>query len=494
MMRILWLILASVLSIPSLTWAAAETLYVRPVADCSFNGDGSAYACAASGGAPGAWSKHSNIIMNSSDETAGQLDPGDTLKVCGSFRVADRTTANYQIFFTVSGAANNLITVDGDCSANGGSATADFNGGTSTLYGFGSDSQTHLTIKNLVIHDFTSRGMLLYGDTITDITIAKHITIEDVTIRDIRGSNRIGVDARGRYITLTRMTVANVGGDAIYQGGGHHFIVQDATISGVSLDTGNGGDGVQMGDEVGGSVIRDSHINMTSVDSKYCGISSGVTDGGLVSFTGNTCVRNSTDTVGSGFYVENPAMIRSNSVTGGLHGIQCASPAGNLCEIVGNLIINANSRGIITGSTTTVVRVLNNTVIGATECIHLGANNAGIIASNNICQGQTTGINKELTGGAPVDTYNLFYQISGNNLVVNGTPTAPGTGSLLATNPLFVVASDYRTRASSPARRAGTPSGYCIDARGRACYPDRPDIGAYQATSGDEANTRTARQ
>ena len=59
-------------------------------------------------------------------------------------------------------------------------------------------------------------------------------------------------------------------------------------------------------------------------------------------------------------------------------------------------------------------------------------------------------------------------------------------------NPLFVSSTDFRLALSSTLRRAGVPGYVCKDARGRACDPDQPDIGAYQSTDGDVAGTRTS--
>ena len=90
---------------------------------------------------------------------------------------------------------------------------------------------------------------------------------------------------------------------------------------------------------------------------------------------------------------------------------------------------------------------------------------------------------------------NVRYR--GTNMTVAAMEAAfsggdSGSGNV-ATDPLFLSTSDFRLSALSTARRAGI-SGYpCSDVRGRACYPDRPDIGAYQATSRDPAGPRTAR-
>lgn len=57
----IWLLVTVLLS-PSLAWANGETLYVRPAGTCANNGNGSAYGCAASAGAAGAWNGLINIV------------------------------------------------------------------------------------------------------------------------------------------------------------------------------------------------------------------------------------------------------------------------------------------------------------------------------------------------------------------------------------------------------------------------------------------------
>ena len=74
--------------------AAADTFYVRPAADCANNGDGMAYACAASAGASGAWRTSAAVSYS----TTTGVDDGDTLKFCGSFVEADLDTGAFFIF------------------------------------------------------------------------------------------------------------------------------------------------------------------------------------------------------------------------------------------------------------------------------------------------------------------------------------------------------------------------------------------------------------
>src|SRR5262249_52823681 len=95
------------LATASSVWANGETLYVRPTGACANNGDGTAYACAASGGAAGAYIGFSNILTNASN-AVGKVDPGDTLYICGS-HTEMWTVPN------LSGTDPLRITADGAC-------------------------------------------------------------------------------------------------------------------------------------------------------------------------------------------------------------------------------------------------------------------------------------------------------------------------------------------------------------------------------------------
>ena len=106
-----------VLSLNSSVWATQEILYARPASICPINGDGTAYACAFSNLGVGAWSGTNHILWNPSDETVGRVDPGDTVYICGHNHV---TTASFRVTPTVSGTAENLITISGACPSDPG--------------------------------------------------------------------------------------------------------------------------------------------------------------------------------------------------------------------------------------------------------------------------------------------------------------------------------------------------------------------------------------
>lgn len=111
MKTLLSLLLACALSLPVLV--EAKTMYVRPLAACANNGDGTAYACAAGAGAVGAYSNLGGVAFGSG---ANQVSNGDTLYICGFHAGGnDGVRADNNLTPTTS------ITIDGACPADPGS-------------------------------------------------------------------------------------------------------------------------------------------------------------------------------------------------------------------------------------------------------------------------------------------------------------------------------------------------------------------------------------
>jgi hypothetical protein len=83
--------------------SAGNTFYVRPVADCPVNGNGTAYACASQKGQTGAWNSFSSVLWGSA---GGKVGPGDTLYICG--------THDEQLVVGTNGSAESPIVIRGD--------------------------------------------------------------------------------------------------------------------------------------------------------------------------------------------------------------------------------------------------------------------------------------------------------------------------------------------------------------------------------------------
>jgi len=91
-------------------------------------------------------------------------------------------------------------------------------------------------------------------------------------------------------------------------------------------------------------------------------------------------------------------------------------------------------------------------------------------------------------------TNTVYYKATGKTTVAGFQSACSGDACSgnLSSNPLLTSDTDLRLKTTSPGHRAGSSS-VCLDYRGRACPSDRPNIGAYQSTSGDPAATRAAR-
>ena len=161
--------------------AAADTFYVRPSADCVNNGDGMAYACAASAGASGAWRTSAAVSYS----TTTGVDDGDTLKFCGNFVEADLDTGAYFIFLASTVTAANeagRITITGDCSADGGPSTATVTGGATMTIGFAMSVSDYITLQNFEFRDINQ----VVGNTCSpasdpDAPIFRNITGRGIT-------------------------------------------------------------------------------------------------------------------------------------------------------------------------------------------------------------------------------------------------------------------------------------------------------------------------
>lgn len=163
--------------------AAVDVFYVRPTADCAENGDGLAYACAASAGATGAFRGLANVIHT---VTVG-VDDGDTLKYCGSFVAADADTASQMIFHasTVTAASEGArITETGDCSADGGLSDATFTGSGAITIGLAYSVSDYITFEHMRFTGFTS-GIANTCSPASDPDAPK---FNDITIDNISGA------------------------------------------------------------------------------------------------------------------------------------------------------------------------------------------------------------------------------------------------------------------------------------------------------------------
>lgn len=481
------LLLQMLLLFATAAWVQSETLYVRANADCAISGDGTAYDCATSPGTAGAWRGMASVTFNAVD-TAGQIDAGDTLKTCGNFNSTDRAFSLRHLLVSVSGAVGSPITITGDCSGDGGNTVSDWDGDADTQRGIDIKFNAHIVIRDIVLHDFTQRGAILYDDSVTDIPLSKYVTLRNMTIHSIRGASAICVDGRGRFITLSAIVIRNCGTDAVHQKGAN-FLIEDSVIAEVSMDNSNSGDGVQIDSDQDGSIVRRNQIDMTSVDSKYCVIANGNTDSGTVVIDSNKCLRSLTATVGIGILVDtvagSNAFIRKNTVIGGVYSIQVNEQSGGTAHVYGNLVLSpaTNCFRFSGAGSGNIFTRFNTCYAPASNGTQVDSDSPSLVMSHNIFYGGLVCINKRTSD---VEYNNILYGCQNTAVANSGTPTTPGTGTLTS-DPLLTR--EFLLQSTSPARRAGIPHADCLDVRGRPCW-NPPDIGAYQATSGDPAAPR----
>jgi len=154
--------------------------------------------------------------------------------------------------------------------------------------------------------------------------------------------------------------------------------------------------------------------------------------------------------------------------------------------IVSNNYFSGVTHGLMLGLAANAQKIVNNVVSATTKNMTMCSMTNAAFAANivNYNDYVTTGAAMfEYSDGGDATQSTTFTGFQAQGKEANG----------LQTDPLFMSTTDYRLRPTSLLRRAGTGGVLCIDYRGRACYPDRPDIGAYQSSSGDPAATRAAR-
>ena len=543
MMKKLWMLVFVLSLMPVSGWAAdtgSETLYVRPTAACANNGDGTAYGCAASAGVVGAYKGFSNVLFNAAN-TAGQVDIGDTLYICG---------AHTTVFLTgVSGTSANHIIARGDCPADAGSIDIAGSDYAPVKQRDDTPGEDYWEIKYLTLAGGTSAAIHCNGSG----SICRGNIYEYNTITTYTGASTHGIDMRGPRDMIVRYNTVN--GVSGAGGGG---ILADRSVSCAAPTCSNNliqyntvyghkAWGIRVSGPGGTSLLEDFGIvEYNTVYDNGDGIYHVLAPGVITRFNTVYSNRRTTGTgEGSGLastwsdrgtwqgnvvydnrvkgievYNDNVVApflytyIISNTFYGNtdtIGGFLCAIDVNNNAAgvnlpnsyVIGN-IVSGSECGINMAVGVTGV-VANNTVVDprTNAAIYTEPNAANIAIVNNvISSGSIRGIwNQEPNGVGMVISNNYFNTTSAATMIrynavdyTSATVTTIDANAKVEASAFIGAASrDYRLPASSLNRRTGITGYSCKDVRGRACYPDRPDIGAYQASSGDPANTRTAR-
>lgn len=464
----------------------AETWYVRPTGACANNGDGLAYECAASAGASGAFIGFSNIIWT----TTTGVDDGDTLFVCG-----DHLT---ELIPTQSGGATAPITIDGACANDPGSIDTSQDT-SSSIDAIDIATRSNITIQRFGAGDYRTghyshigiRSGYRYGI----IAFSTNSTQSGIIIRDNVIDNRNASRAAGtchavyfsgsgvarwnssavvRNVILGTPTgCANGNNDDInLEYVGSFFVVEHNWLQG-----GNEGLEMSSGDVPGVHVRYNIATNNRVSGMKFHGGNASACPNGAAIY-GNVLFGNDSWALIAqdvqGFVVTHNTFVQR----GGLDPRETLSVG----DVVGNCTVanNVYTNNIIVNSGYSLGAVRVN-----------GTGTKAWFESTHTFNGNTV---YAYDGGATPLIY--FNNDTGNNVTAGAFATWQGAHPQdVNTDPAFlnVGGADFRLSLGSPLVGAGLPYWPCADVRGRLCNSP-PDIGAYQATSGDPAAARAVRQ
>lgn len=465
----------------------AATKYVRPSTDCTFSGDGTAYACAASGGAAGAW----RTFTPSGIQTVGA---GDTVKTCGNFTTADVDTGTAMLQGTFTNAG---VKVDGDCSADGGSSRSIWNGGGTHARGFdsGASGAASVEIRNIDFTGFTAYAILGQG------TGSDNWIIEDISCDGYVTTNQCIAQGSGETgWSVIDSTFTNCYNDCISA----NSPMTLTRLTGRKWSTGTvTGDFVEsISDDCDGWVITDLDLQSTK-DIKQAIILNSCTGAVNVTLTGGRFVKigQSTDTsLGLvNLFFDGPSgtvTVKRVYASGGR--INLFVSGGASLNVESSVFGPATNTNIHCGTSTPSCIVQNNTINGAgasSAALEMQAPGAGALAVNNAIVG-TRGINR---GASGVETNNTI--IATTPCYVSGSPgscdASDDTDNLTmgwvggASPP---SAAGYKLAAASPLRRACKDLNLGnIQDNGNRAFSHPSSCGAWEATSGDliTNNTRT---
>lgn len=487
------LISFSLLLLSAQAWGA--NWYVKPASSCSNNGDGTSSACAASGGAAGAWKGSANIVWAS-------VSAGDTINIGGSWVASDcHDAAQYCFLVGKAGSVGNPIILEFSGSS--------FNGGGARTKGIETSTFANLRINNFTASNFTTYGIAINSSGAS--TDAINVYVEAPTITDISGcaGQCNGIFGKGSGITVHNPRVKNIADDGIWTDGDNAqylFDTNDGTyyVSNVGTGAAITGDCFQFSGSAGTdtNIVQKGYCDHRSVSEKQCIVTNSL---GLLTVTDTICLA-ATYTVDAGsicIFAEGRADVRRTVCDGWSYGIDIATKAtsstGN-SYIIGNIVRAFGTYGLTTGSATptgVTVTVANNTIDGygsdlsVSRCLNLaGAGSSVVNASNNISANCKFGFVSAGGTGTKTLTTNADF---GNTTRYSGF----ASGSTNA-NPLWVggqyptTYSGYRLSSGSTIRRAGTELNIGnVQDYGNRAFQHPPSIGAWEVTSGDSASSRT---
>ncbi len=518
------------LGLESVAWASGETLYVRPTGACANNGDGTAYGCAASGGAAGAYIGFTNILTAATD-TVAKVDPGDTLYVCGA----------HTLMWTIptrSGTLGLEIIADGRCPSDAGSITvgdtdiaaiaqtaaSDYwifryltlSGGTTAvlycngvcnhdLYEYNTMTCTHVAVgATMGIRMRNFRNSTLAHNTVVGVkgsptwACSTGILIDYtsanaafccniIEYNDVSGFPGPGIRIAGKDNTTfhpgpetIRYNTAHDNGDGFYPVNADN-ITNTGNVSYGNLKRDQGGEGYGYAGLWCENLIYEDNIAYGN-NGRGIEVFSGQ-DGsfGTRNHLHATIRRNYLYNNNQGDFAINSAILVNN-------GPDHIAAAWDLVEVYGNVTVGSSSGFMVDDGST--VSVYNNTFINPTKeaCIYLLPNADNVTFKNNLCvPGTATGIygiwDENGTGTNNVYSNNLIDPTH-TTIFAKKNATTYDITTITTLDPAIVIAdpllnATYHTLNRSPARFAGTTVSPCTDPISLVCDTP-PTIGAFQ--------------
>ncbi len=459
------------------------TWYVRPVAGGPYGSDnGTSYA--------NAWDGFAAVVWGVSGVNAG-----DTLKVCGSFVAADYDGGGLAMLSVDQSG----VTVDGNCSSDGGISTATIDGASTRDWGlYCADNTTcpNQTWKNISVSNFEFRGF--YFRNALGATNSAGFVGTNLSCTDIVGagaSNPQCVSGFGTGATLTNITSTRTSDDSIHWEG-DDFYLDGATLFHPGYgQTTNLGDCVQIATQADNAIVRNIYCDHRNVATKQCVIYTLGAGDDNAEISDVTCLFPETgnDTYNTKpLYSDVPNTIfQRNYVLGGYEGIYMLG-AGSTAR--SNVLLKQEFRGIDAVSTVSsgTTSIYNNSIFDSADCFYLNnASGATISLVNNLAMGCVTGYSKP---------HSATYSQS-NNAAYNNTTDSSSAGTIAVTSDPALVggatpstARDFRQAAGGSLRRAGLDLNLGnIQDNGNRAFAHPPSIGAWEAASGDLAAERTIR-
>ena len=430
---------------------------------------------------------------------------GETGLTAGQWGMKDNGDSTYSIYYRASSAAHsptaNTIRCDDVTTSDNPSASRDLR-----------IDVDHTTFRNLEVRGHRGRavgildasGVLLDEVAVTRSTIGVWISADTVATHDIelRNVSITGIEWTGAYIQGGAEGITNLTVSGTYSG------ASGTSYNGTGFTSGDG-DGIGIG-QSGGNITNLVLHTITANDNINAGVFLGTSEEMTVtnfSLLGAVMQRN-----GRRCFSEGDTTARAVGVVI-VSGFLCEGSLGTSGAIAMRFAVPASARTVLVANGT----FANNASPGRLSFIPHAHNNitlANLAFVDN--PGATSGnygdiktLTNDLIGdevfrnisfySAP-NEHKLFATLGVANTAyyydTAGDWTAfvsatGATNAVLGTDPLLT--NEYHPTSVSPLRRAGVVAGPCADARGRVCPPDRPNIGAYQSTSGDPAATRAVR-